>query len=128
MDSRYSVFDIAKLALDPSLVSVPPTNLKGISRRRPKGEAFLSFPIPIAWAARANSLGHHVWLVGFLCWYLYGMNKGPSAFSNVLAKRWGIDRYQKARCLKKLAKAGLIELECRGNKSPVVLPLELTTR
>jgi hypothetical protein len=56
---------------------------------------------------------------------LYGMNKGPSAFSNILAKRYGISRFQKSRCLKKLAKAGLIELESKGNKSPVVLPLEL---
>jgi hypothetical protein len=80
------------------------------------------------WLTEANKLGRHACLVGCICWYLFAVNKNkqPFPFSNTRAHRFGLDRNQKYRSLKKLAAAGLIEIDVRGKgRSPVVTILEL---
>jgi DNA-binding MarR family transcriptional regulator len=69
-------------------------------------------------AAVTKSPGVMVWI-----WLLYlawdnGMRPVPLA--NVKLKRWGVNRETKRRVLDALEKAGLIVIERRPRKAPVV--------
>jgi hypothetical protein len=78
--------------------------------------------VPLWWAeqvaAVTKSPGVMVWI-----WLLYlawdnGMRPVPLA--NVKLKRWGVNRETKRRVLDALEKAGLIVIERRPRKAPVV--------
>jgi hypothetical protein len=60
-------------------------------------------------------------LVGLLLWNLKGLRKCETfAVSNIMAHDWGITPDAKRRALRKLEKAGLISVERRGKRSPLV--------
>jgi DNA-binding transcriptional ArsR family regulator len=78
-------------------------------------------PIDVAWVRQAAQLGVTALLVGLALWYLKGL-RGSNTFivSNLMMGEWGIQPDAKSRALRKLEKAGLINIERRGKRSPLV--------
>jgi hypothetical protein len=73
------------------------------------------------WLQMASELGGSALWVGCILWHLAGF-QGTSTFiaSTVYMRRWGVDRGTKSRALKSLAGAGLIAVEARTRRNPVV--------
>ena len=111
--------DIESLRLDPSLVGeAKPTRRKPSLRGR-----FLKGPVPMPWLAHALHVGAGSGLgVGVVLWHLCGLkhNEKTILLSNVEVERWGISRQAKWRALGALERAGLITIERRGKRSPMV--------
>ena len=78
-------------------------------------------PIDIAWVCQARQLGVTALLVGLALWYLKGLRRADAFIvSNLMVAEWGIKPDAKSRALRKLEKAGLISIERRGKRSPLV--------
>jgi hypothetical protein len=77
---------------------------------------------PLEWFAKANSCPEHsAAKVAPLVWFLKSVTRQPAfPVSNCAAKKFGLDRKQKAAGLKALEAAGLIRLAARTGKSPLV--------
>jgi hypothetical protein len=59
--------------------------------------------------------------VGLALWFVRGL-RGADSFlvSNLMMRDWGVLPDAKSRALRKLQKAGLIAIEARGKRSPLV--------
>jgi DNA-binding transcriptional ArsR family regulator len=56
-----------------------------------------------------------------LLWHLRGLRRTDSfVVSNVMAREWGIEPDAKGRALRKLENAGLVTVERRDKRSPLV--------
>jgi hypothetical protein len=78
-------------------------------------------PIDVAWVRQAAQLGVTTLLVGLALWYLKGLrNANTFIVSNLMVGEWNIQPDAKSRALRKLEKAGLISIERRGKRSPLV--------
>src|SRR5262249_44483237 len=85
-----------------------------------RGE-FIMGPIDIAWVRQAAKLGVTALLVGLVLWYLKGLRRTNNfIISNVMVAKWGVQPDAKSRALRKLEKAGLVSIERRGKRSPLV--------
>ena len=113
------ILNLDALRLDPSLVGQPK---KPARRYRTKtSERWLAGPIPMWWKAKARKLGGTVHWVGDILWHLRGLNRKMTVLlSNAECERWEVSRQAKWRALSTLEEAGLISVERRGNKSPIV--------
>ncbi len=83
--------------------------------------------VPLWWAVQAaqatKSPKAMVWL-----WLLHRVWKGRTktvVMANVKLKTWGVTRLQKYRALRELEAAGLVTVDWRLRKSPVVTLLHL---
>ena len=82
---------------------------------------FIMGPIDIAWVCQARQLGVTALLVGLALWYLKGLRRADAFIvSNLMVAEWGIKPDAKSPALRKLEKAGLISIERRGKRSPLV--------
>ncbi len=89
-----------------------------VSRIRGK---FIAGPIDVSWVVQASQLGVKALLVGLALWYLRGLRRSNSfIISNLMMQQWGVHPDAKSRALRKLEKAGLIRIERRGKRSPLV--------
>jgi hypothetical protein len=78
-------------------------------------------PIDVAWVRQAAQLGVTALLVGLALWHLKGLRSANTFIvSNLMVREWGIQPDAKTRALRKLEKAGLISIERRGKRSPLV--------
>jgi DNA-binding transcriptional ArsR family regulator len=78
-------------------------------------------PIDVAWVRQAAQLGVTALLVGLALWYLKGLRRTNSfILSNLMIAEWGVQPDAKRRALRKLEKAGLITIERREKRSPLV--------
>lgn len=93
---------------------------------RPKhGGHFLKGPIPLVWLERAACLPGRCLHVGIALWFLGGVQKSRViALSNHASRRFGLDRNSKYRALDWLEKAGLISVQRKMGRSPVIKILE----
>ena len=117
MDNRWS---IERLRVGVSLVgSSAPLSPK--RKGRVKGY-FIRGPLPWAWLRTAREHGIAALYLGNALWCLCGQNKNALTFpvSNVKLRGLGISRQEKGRGLDALEAAGLIAVERRGKKSPLV--------
>ena len=97
------------------------SKIKPASRSK-QTDKFIKGPIPRAWVKAANEAGSCAARLIPVLWFLRGY-RGSKKFnvSNVEAQQWGVSRGQKARGLKQLEKAGLIEFVRKlKSSSPVV--------
>ena len=97
----------------------------GRSFRKPphprKGEAFLKGPIPLAWLEVAARLPGKSLHAGLALWFAAGVMKAASVpLSNLASHRFGLDRNAKYRALAWLERAGLIKVERKLGRAPVV--------
>jgi hypothetical protein len=119
-------FSLENVGLDPAWLKQARSKLLVHGRQgrtvRTAGR-FLKGPIPMAWIAAADKAG--ALMVGICLWYLSGLNKSATfKASNAALAPWGINRERKARGIRKLADAGLIEVVGRPNASPIVTILD----
>jgi DNA-binding transcriptional ArsR family regulator len=116
-----SSWDPACLRLDPGASR----RLQGGNRRgrrvSPIRGKFIAGPIDAPWVRQAGHLGVKALLVGLTLWYIRGLRKTDTfVVSNLMLQDWGVQPDAKRRALRKLEKAGLIQVERRGKRSPQV--------
>ena len=108
---------------DPNLFRLPAVQERtrlGRGASSARGE-FIKGPIDVAWVRQAAQLGVTALLVGLALWHLKGLRSANTFIvSNLMVREWGIQPDAKTRALRKLEKAGLISIERRGKRSPLV--------
>jgi DNA-binding transcriptional ArsR family regulator len=108
---------------DPNLFRLPAVQERtrlGRGASSARGE-FIKGPIDVAWVRQAAQLGVTALLVGLALWYVKGLRRTDSfIISNLMVAEWGIQPDAKSRALRKLEKAGLVSIERRGKRSPLV--------
>lgn len=104
-------------------------SLEGISRfpkgRRIKGE-FLKGPIPLAWLSIASKLpGKAPLAVALSIMFEVGRRKQTEiVLTSAICERFGVNRKSKYRGLHALEDVGLVSVERRPRKNPIVTVLE----
>jgi hypothetical protein len=96
-----------------------------VSRRRaPRGDLFLRGPVPLPWLGRACELpGGKPLAVALAIWYLSGLRKSKENLrlgSDTLRHFNVTGRSAKKKALLQLERAGLIRVERRQGKNPLV--------
>ena len=116
--------------IDPDRMRLHTTSRR-VSRVRPprhvRGEGFLKGPVPLAWLEVAARLPGKSLHAGIALWYAAGLLRSASIpLSNVSGHRFGCDRNAKYRALAWLEGAGLVKVERKLGRAPVVtiLPME----
>jgi len=115
MDTEDAL-DVRKLEL--------PAELQALGRRRAASndhqQAFIKFPC--SWATRLTTARRiSTYRIALHLLYQHWRTSGrPSPLSNVALLRAGVSRREKWRALEELESAGLIKVERRPRKSPVV--------
>jgi len=122
MSSRTkSSWDPSCLRLDQTRVARLNGGLRRGRRPSPIRDKFIAGPIDVSWVCQASRHGVTAVLVGLALWHLKGLRRSTSfELSNLMVREWGVLPDAKARALRKLEKAGLIEIERRGKRSPRV--------
>ena len=89
--------------------------------RHNKGEGFLKGPIPLGWLEVASRLPGKSLHAGLALWYAAGLTRSASVpLSNISGIRFGLDRNAKYRALLWLEGAGLVRVERKLGRAPVV--------
>lgn len=119
------MIDLHDLALE----GVAPPRKSEKAPRHRAGERFLRGPIPMAWlcaASRASGQGSG-FNVGIAIWYLSGLNKqaGTIKLSGSVLREMGIERHAGYRGVRALEAAGLVRVEHRPGKVPLVTILDV---
>jgi hypothetical protein len=82
---------------------------------------FIRGPIPLPWITEAVKLSPCALRISMVIWYVRGLRKSETIIlSNKMLKEFNLDRHTKYRGLKLLEGAGLIEVERRFKKNPMV--------
>jgi DNA-binding MarR family transcriptional regulator len=123
------VFDLDRLRLP---TRQPSTHVHSISTgRKPSPNAsrvegeFLKGPIPLDWLGRASKLpGKAPLATAIAIMFEVGRRRSPQVtLTTAILDRFGVNRKAKYRGLKQLEKAGLIKVDRRPRRNPVVTVL-----
>ena len=110
--------------IDPSRLRLAPRAISAQNAKPPRPgirEHYLRGPIPLEWLCQAASLPGRSLHVGVALWYLAGLTRSRTVpLSNNLGYRFGLDRNSKYRGLDWLEQAGLITVERKLGRAPVV--------
>lgn len=122
-----SKWEAVSLALQPSREAVDTSGARRDGRRAPHPRgAFIKGPLQVQWLLQARLLGVTALSVGLCLWYLRGLRASDSVIlSNITMREWSVSPDAKARALRALEKAGLVTIERRGKRSPLVTILTL---
>ena len=91
-----------------------------LSRPR-KGEHFLKGPVPLPWLETAARLPGRSLHAGVALWYVAGLTRSPTIpLSNIAGGKFGLDRNAKYRALAWLECAGLVRVDRKLGRAPVV--------
>lgn len=118
MGNPVDAFDPNRFIVnDRSALCQPRSRKQRVDRQKP----FIRGPIDLFWLAEARKLGvTPLWLALGL-WYLKGLRKADTfVLSNRQVSEWGIEPDAKSRALRKLEAAGLVSVERRERRSPLV--------
>lgn len=89
--------------------------------RHKSGDRFLKGPIPLSWLEAAARLPGKSLHAGVAIWYAAGLTRSASVpLSNVAGVSFGLDRNAKYRALDWLEGAGLVTVERKLGRAPVV--------
>ena len=116
--------------IDPDRLRIGNTPRQAFTQRLPrprKGEHFLKGPVPLPWLEAAARLPGKSLHTGVALWYVAGLTRSPTvALSNLSGGKFGLDRNAKYRALAWLESAGLVRVERKLGRAPVVtiLPSE----
>jgi len=109
-------FDPAKLTLTAVQKAQWATTPRKISRRR---RYFVQ--VPWTWRERLDGATGHTVLLAMDLLYLHWKGDGqPIKLANGMLRIDGISRQSKWRALRDLERRGLVVVECRPNRSPIV--------
>ena len=96
--------------------------------RHKAGGHFLKGPVPLDWLQRAARLPGKSLHAGIALWYAAGLLKSASVpLSNIVGLGFGIDRNAKYRALDWLEAAGLIKVDRKLGRAPIVTLLNSET-
>ena len=91
------------------------------SRRPASGQSPLRGPIPLDWLSAAARLPGRSLHAGIALWYAAGVTRSLSVpLSNISGVRFGLDRNAKHRALAWLEGAGLIAVERKLGRAPLI--------
>lgn len=117
------------MAIDPSRVRLGTHPKSATIHRLPRpraGEKFLKGPIPLDWLSTAARLPGKSLHVAIAIWFTASLAKSATvSLSNIAGLPFGLDRNAKYRALQWLEEAGLISVERKLGRAPVVTLLEL---
>jgi hypothetical protein len=115
--------DIKKLRHDPAEFKQPPVPTKIKKRLKAFGR------VPMTWheALKAGqpATGLTVLIAIYLCYLDFEEHGKPFTLANGMLEYDGISRQTKWRALRELERRGLITIECRRSKSPVIHMLQM---
>jgi len=112
--------DLGRLRLRAGQSGVPLASPRTPPRPR-RGEHFLKGPIPLDWLSAAARLPGKSLHVGIALWFMGGLQKSRVVpLSNITSLRFGLDRNAKYRALAWLEEAGLIAVERKLGRAPIV--------
>ena len=90
-------------------------------RSATRGQKFLRGPIPLEWLSAAARLPGKALHTGLAIWLEAGFRESHTVpLSNVAGDKFGLDRNSKYRALQWLEQAGLIQVERKLGRAPVV--------
>ena len=113
-------FDLDRLRLKGNAANRLPTSQRRIPRAS-KGQRFLRGPIPLDWLSAAAELPGKSLHVGIAVWLEAGLrNSAVVPLSNLTGRYFGLDRNAKYRGLDWLEQAGLISVERKLGRAPIV--------
>ena len=109
---------------DPDRLRITSKPRLGLTHRlgRPRrGEHFLKGPVPLRWLQTAARLPGKSLHTGVALWYVAGLTRSSSVpLSNIAGDKFGLDRNAKYRALAWLEGAGLVRVERKLGRAPVV--------
>ena len=117
--------DLNKLALNSlsgGSATIPPTPSAALPKRL-RTYKFLKGPIPLEWLARAAALPGKSLAIALILWHLFGMGREdprPISLGNGLPKKFGVTRSAKYRALQWLSDAGLVAVDQKTGRNPLV--------
>ena len=112
--------DPDRLRLNSNLAERLTTSLRRVPRAS-KGQRFLRGPIPLDWLSAAAALPGRSLHVGVALWLEAGLrNSAVVPLSNLTGRYFGLDRNAKYRGLEWLEQAGLISVERKLGRAPMV--------
>ncbi len=112
--------DPDRFRLNSNAAERPPTSQRRIPRAS-KGQRFLRGPIPLNWLSAAAGLPGKSLHVGVALWLEVGLrNSAVVPLSNLTGRYFGLDRNAKYRGLDWLEQAGLISVERKPGRAPMV--------
>ena len=113
---------MSPIDLDRFRVRPSASHTRKVKPARPrKGEYFLKGPVPLPWLETAARLPGKSLHAGIALWYAAGLMRSASVpLSNISGVRFGLDRNAKYRALGWLESAGLIAVERKLGRAPVV--------
>jgi hypothetical protein len=81
---------------------------------------FLKGPVPMWWLSRAAALPGRSLAVGLCIWRLIGVMKDRVRLATKEVEALGVDRHAKSRAIRSLERAGLITVERKRGRFPIV--------
>jgi hypothetical protein len=101
------------------------SNGTAVLKQRPvrprQGEHFLKGPVPLPWLEHAAKLPGKSLHVGIAVWYVAGLTRSRRVtLSNIAGHRFGLDRNAKYRALEWLEGAGLVAVERKLGRAPII--------
>jgi hypothetical protein len=91
-----------------------------------EARGFLKGPVPLAWLEAAARLPGKSVHAGIALWYTAGLLRSASIpLSNLSGHHFGCDRHAKYRPLASLEGAGLVRVERKLGRAPIVTILEV---
>jgi hypothetical protein len=117
--------ELDEIRLPEDLLNLP-IIVKNRLQRGKSTQRFIRGPIPWVWLCKANQLRGSALGVALALWYLAGLTSSKTmALTNGPLRDLGIDRYAKRRGLAALESAGLVAVERRRGRNPVVTLLDV---
>ncbi|MGA2917948.1 hypothetical protein [Methanoregula sp.] len=95
------------------------------SPRKRRYDKFLCGPVPLVWLTMAAKLSGKALHLGVALWYLAGLTKSFTIkVTRSTLDQFGISRWSVSRNLHLLELAGLVTVERRGGKAPLITIVE----
>ena len=108
-------------------IQIPSRRVELPSTKKRKARHFIP-PIPLGWFQRVCQLPGKAPVLASVLWYLYRLKKSRTfVLAQGRLNGFGISRWAKCHALKALEAAGLVSVERRPKKSPVVTILDRPT-
>ena len=113
-----------------SIMSLDSTILKRISKSR-QYRQFIRGPLPLKWFQKASTISRTAGVVGMIIWMIAYQKKlfghdgqrrtsGSIKVTNQTCMKWGVCGNSKNIALRLMEKAGLIRLDLKRGRSPIV--------
>ncbi len=113
-----------------SIMSLDSSILKRTSKSRQYSQ-YVRGPLPLKWFQRASTISRTAGMVGLIIWWIAYQKKlwgydsqrrtsGAMKVTNQTCMKWGVCGNSKNTALRLMEKAGLIRLDLKRGRSPVV--------